>query len=118
MSDESEFDDVEAKGVPRLVAPPSLWWLAWSIVWSIFWGSIRLLFRCLTSRECSQALALFGALVAVVSSAFWYVSAKGAMEPHPTALLLRITTLYNFWAGGLAAASSLCVALSIMLKRD
>lgn len=98
--------------------PRPAWREVFSLVWLIVSTTCKIVARLLTSRECTQALAWFGALLAVVSSGFWYLSAKGAMEPHPSLILLRVNNLFNFWAGGLAAVSSLCVALSVMLKRD
>lgn len=88
------------------------------LVWLIASTVTAILYRIATSKPFGEALAACGAMMALLSGWFWYLSAKGALVPHPPAMLARLDNLYNYWAGGLSAASAACVALALLCRKD
>ena len=78
---------------------------------------VTVIYRISTSKAFGDGLAMCGAMLALTSGWFWYLSGKGALEPNPTATLIKVNNLFNYWAGGLSAASAACVALALLLRR-
>lgn len=89
-----------------------------SLVWLVTRSIVTLIYRIVTSKELGDALAICGAMMALLSGWLWYLSARGALTSNPSTMLVKVDNLFNYWAGGLSAASAACIAFALLSRRS